>query len=271
MSIAVIEGTEIFFEEVGEGSPLLIFHGGPGVHHGPYRSLDPLSDHRRLVFWDHRGHGRSGRPSRDTLSMQQWADDAAALAAHLGIRRTAVFGHSFGGWVAQEVALRHPDLVGALIVASSTAGQLGVGESTVDQGPPMPAELLEILSRTPTNDAEAASQYDALAPHFMNGSDPDFLRDQLREPSVDAATMVAVFEELAKWSSVDRLRDISCPTLVLGGGRDVFCSFPQAERIAGRIPGAELVEFPENGHFMWAEKPETFFAIVSSWLTDNGF
>jgi len=271
MSVAEVHGTEIYFEEVGEGPVVLICHGGPGVHHGPYHSLDPLGDGRKLVFWDHRGHGRSGRPPRDTLSMPHWADDAAALAGHLGIERAAVLGHSFGGWVAQELALRHPGLVGALVLASSTAGQLGSGESDEDQGPPMPTEVLDLLSRLPGDDAEAVAQYSALAPHFMRDADPEFLRSHLNNPPVDAASMIAVFEELSKWSSADRLGTIACPTLVLGGRHDVFSSYQQAERIARRVPGAELVEFAERGHFMWAEEPERFFSLVSSWLTDKGF
>jgi proline iminopeptidase len=78
--------------------------------------------------------------------------------------------------------------------------------------------------------------------------------------------MVRGFEVLASWSSVDRLAGIVAPTLVLGGRHDVFTAWPQAHRIASRIPGAEVVVFEESGHFPWIEEPDRFFAVVRDWL-----
>ena len=266
-AVADIAGTTIAFETVGEGPALLICHGGPGLHHGAYRTLDPLATGRELVYWDHRGHGRSGRPPRATLSMAQWADDAAALAARLGIVHADVLGHSFGGWVAQELALRHPRLVRSLVLVATTPGQLGTSESPDDdQGPPPPAEIVELLGRRPVDDVQVAATYAELAPWFTRTASPDLLRDHLDPALVDAASMVAVFEELARWSSVDRLSSISCPTLVVGGRHDVFCSPQQAERIARFVPHAELAVFDEAGHFVWLEDPDGFFGLVDGWL-----
>ena len=80
-----------------------------GLDHTYLRpALDPLADRLQLVYYDHRGNGRSGRPRMDTLTMEQLADDANALARRLGFDRLLVFGASYGGFVAQELAVRHP-------------------------------------------------------------------------------------------------------------------------------------------------------------------
>lgn len=270
MTMFDLEDTSIYYEVVGDGPPLLVCHGGPGLHHGPYRSLDRLGDRHRLVFWDHRGHGRSGRPDASTLTMPRFADDAAALATHLGIERAVAFGHSFGGWVAQELALRHPHLVAALVLVATTPGQLGASESeTDDQGPPPPPEVLELLTTPPQTDADVVAQYRALAPHFARRVDPVLITDHLDERLADARSMNAVFTALAAWSSVDRLATISCPALVVGGREDVFCSPPQTERIGRRIPGADVVVFGDCGHFVWAERGHDFFPLVQRWLANR--
>jgi pimeloyl-ACP methyl ester carboxylesterase len=252
---------------VGTGAPCLVVHGGPGLHHGPYRDLDPLArDGRRLVYWDHRGHGRSDPLPDGPIDMSSFADDAVALADHLGLDRFAVLGHSFGGWVAQELALRHPQRVRALVLAATTPGQLGTTESADDdQGPPPPADVAALMSTPPASDDDLIRLYTALAPHFLRGHDTTSFVDALEPDLVSADSMIRVFDALSRWSAVDRLHTIECPTLVLAGRHDGFCSPQQLERIARRIPHAQHEVF-DTGHFLWVEDPDRFFPLVSGWL-----
>ena len=134
-----VNGTDLFFEVDGDGPPCVVLHGGLGLDHTLYRrTLGPLAALMRLVFFDHRCNGRSGRPPLPTLTMERLADDVIGLADHLSIDRLYVFGHSYGGFIAQELAIRHPDRVGALVLVDTTPGQLGTGESAdeTEQGPP---------------------------------------------------------------------------------------------------------------------------------------
>jgi proline iminopeptidase len=109
-----------------------------------------LAERLTLLYLDHRGNGRSGRPPLDTITMEQLADDAATLAGHLDLDHVMVIGHSYGGFVAQELALRHPELVSALMLVDTTPGQRGVTEDPdADQGPPPPPELAEAMSVLP--------------------------------------------------------------------------------------------------------------------------
>src|SRR6059058_5889365 len=100
-----INGTEIFYEELGRG--ILVMHGGLGFDHTYFRPfLDPLAEQGRLVYYDHRIYGRSGRPPLETLTHEQLVEDAEALRRHLGLGQMVLIGHSYGGFLAQELALR---------------------------------------------------------------------------------------------------------------------------------------------------------------------
>ena len=130
-------------------------HGGLGVDHTLYRSLDPLAAGLQLDDDDHRGNGRSSRPDEAELTMEGWADDAAALAGHVaGADPVVVIGHSFGGFIAQEMAIRHGHAVRALILVATTPGQLGVGETPAPEDPPMPDEFAALLQQMPATDDE---------------------------------------------------------------------------------------------------------------------
>jgi pimeloyl-ACP methyl ester carboxylesterase len=98
MPVAHLNETDLFYVEVGKGLPCLVMHGGLGGDHSALHPwLDPLGDVLRLVYYDHRGNGRSGRPSSDTITFEQLCADADALREHLGFEEVAVLGYSFGG------------------------------------------------------------------------------------------------------------------------------------------------------------------------------
>ena len=125
------------------------------------------------------------------------------------------------------------------------------------------------MSTLPSTDEGLIDTYTRLAPYFLRGVDTRDFVAELAPDLVNADSMSRVFDALARWSAVDRLADISCPTLALAGRHDVFCSPQQLMRIATRIPDADLVVFEQSGHFMWREEPARFFPLVSDWLDDN--
>ena len=267
----VTRAAGLHVETIGDGQPLLVAHGGPGASHGLYRTLDPLAGRRRLVFWDHRGHGQSNPLPGEQVEIRDFADDAIRVADGLGIERFALFGHSFGGWVAQETALRHPDRIAALVLTGTTPGQLGATESPDDdQGPPPPHEIAELLSRMPASDEEAEATYRALAPYFLRGADDSAYQAALAPGTLSADSMVRVFDALGRWSVVDRLSGITCPTLLLAGRYDDFCSVQQHERIARRLPDPDLAVIDNAGHMMWIERPEVL-DLLDGWLAAQGW
>jgi proline iminopeptidase len=266
--IAEVDGTSLFYEELGRGPVMLVLHGGPGFDHSYFRpDFDRLSTRTRLVYPDHRCNGRSGRPPVETFTIERAADDAAALLDHLGAHRAVVLGHSYGGFIAQEFALRHPDRLAGLVLVDTTPGQLGSTEEPGgDQGPPPPREFVELITDQPRSDAEYAAAMPRLIPFYLHRLSWADVESRMSGVVFSAEAMARGMNVLRSWSSVDRLGQVVAPTLVLVGRHDIPTSRQQSERIARRLAGPELVVFDDSGHFPWWEEPERFFAVLEGWL-----
>jgi proline iminopeptidase len=271
--VALIDvgGVELYVEEVGRGSPALVLHGGLGVDHRMCRALDPLGDRLRLVYVDHRGNGRSPSDDLATTTMADWATDAAGLARVVGGGEpVVVIGHSYGGFIAQELAIAHPAVVRALVLVATTPGQLGTGEDPAPVGPPVPSEYAPLLAKMPGTDDELARMMNELAPAYLHRAPAEQLRSALAGTVFRVAAMRRGFEELARWSSVDRLPGVEVPVLLVAGRHDAFTAWPQSERIAARLPDAEVVILEGSAHVPWLDEPASFFDAVTTWLTRRG-
>jgi proline iminopeptidase len=157
MPVARLNDTEIFYVEVGEGVPCLLMHGGLGGDHSALHPwLDPLGDVMRLVYYDHRGNGRSGRVPSETITFEQLCSDADALSEHLGFEEVTVLGYSFGGFVALEYALRYPERISHLILLD-TAPTLDYAEEIEANARRKGAtrEQLEALGASAEDEAES--------------------------------------------------------------------------------------------------------------------
>ena len=270
MTDAPVNGTTLHHEVVGDGPTCLVQHGWPGTDHTYLRpGLDRLGERLRLVYYDHRGHGRSGRPPLETLTMEQLADDAAALAGHLGPGPVYALGHFHGASVAQELALRHPALVAGLILLAATPGELGRSESLLDDfGPPTPVEV-EVLQRVPpSTDDELAATMQMLATSMLTSGGAGGAGDDapFAACTFDCGSAGRWMSALGWWSSVDRLAAIGAPTLLVTGAADVFAPPQQAERLRRGLPAAEVVVLEGSGHLPWAEAPDALLAAVAAWL-----
>ena len=116
MSIAKVDTVELYYEQHGSGAPLLLIMGLAADSMAWLFQVPEFSKHYRTIVFDNRGVGRSSKPA-GPYTISQMADDTAGLLDVLGIARTHVVGVSMGGMIAQELALRHPRLVGGLVLA----------------------------------------------------------------------------------------------------------------------------------------------------------
>ena len=114
----------------------------------------------------------------------------------------------------------------------------------------------------PFEDAAAADP-----PAYLHDAPPEMLTSLMTQIVFSATAMRRGFEELAEWSAVDRLHSVDVPTLFIAGRHDAFTAWPQADRIAAKLPDTDVIVFERSGHFPWLEEPDRFFDTVTSWLT----
>jgi proline iminopeptidase len=279
-----INDTELYFDVEGsalipegpamrERPVVLLLHGGPGFDHAYFKPTPAaLTGTAQLVHVDQRCQGRSGRPPIETCTIEQMADDAAAFCRALGIERPAVLGHSFGGFVALHLAIRHPDVVGSLILvdtAASSADMAGAMERLEERyGAEVRAAAEPVFSGDFSEEAMAEFMR-LVAPAYVH--DPNKAGQVLQSWSRSTfAKEVAAyyFRDLATLYDVrDRLGEIRVPTLVVVGEHDWLIP-PSASRvIAEEVPGAELVVIPAAGHFSFIERSEAYADAVCRFLS----
>jgi proline iminopeptidase len=264
-----LNDTELFYAEVGEGLPCLMMHGGLGFDHTYLHPwLDPLGDVMRLVYYDHRGNGRSGRPPWETLTFQQLCADADALREHLGFEKVAVMGHSMGGTIALEYALRYPERLERLILLD-TVPAFDYWENEVEANARRKGatpEQLEALVAYEDDEVGFRRAWKLIEPLYFHTYDVALADRVLAKTvfSVEANKAQAAF--LEGWDATLRLSEISAPTLVIVGDDDVVCPLSQARRLHEGISNSELVVFERSGHLPWLEEPEAFFGAVREWL-----
>jgi proline-specific peptidase len=279
MTTMSIRGVSLFVKVIGDGYPLVLMHGGPGVDHTTMLPFRPLADHFMLILYDHRCNGRSEGAEVHSMTWENLTADADALRQSLGFERWAVLGHSFGGMVALEFALRYPQSLSHLVLmdtcgdswwvqqnAPQILAKRGYSATTVKtaerfyNGKITPDEFMPSVRRLST------AYYHKLNPLQL-------VRDiavGMRMKTHPAALIFGYGQLLKGWTVMDRLNEIKVPTLVMAG-RDDF-QFPpehQAELAAG-IPNARLEIIERAGHNAQSERPvEVIEALKHFMDTEN--
>jgi 3-oxoadipate enol-lactonase len=245
----------VYFEQAGAGERLLFISGTGGDLRNPPRVFDsPLGPRFEILAYDQRGLGQTSIPD-GPYTMADYADDGAALLDARGWDDCLVMGVSFGGMVAQELAIRHSDRVRRLVLACTSSGGQGGASIPFDElesleGEARAVRQIELMdtrwdaSRRVTHAAEWKAML-----HVMNG----YLRHDT--PSAREAMGAALqLEARAGHDTWERLPTIGCPTLVCGGRFDGIAPPENVERLARQIPDAELTLF-EGGHqFLWQDR-----------------
>jgi proline iminopeptidase len=245
-------------------------HGGMGFDHAAARPwIDLLGNTMRLIYYDHRGNGRSGRPPLDeTITYEQLAADADALRAHLGHERIAVLGLSAGGAVALHYALLFPQHVSHLILVGTHAAW-DYGEeisAQMEQRQPTPEMVAAFRPPPPATDAEYAQMVETIMPLFYYRFDPEANHRFLQNVVWSVSGYTRYGELLRNYNIVHRLGEIQVPALVIVGRDDFITPVTQAERLQRGLPNAELVIFEESGHMPYIEETERFREVVRAWL-----
>ena len=129
MTTIPIRDVSLFVQVVGQGNPLLLMHGGPGLDHTDLLPLQPWADQFTLIFYDHRCNGSSAGAAVESMTWENLTADAEALRQTLGFDKWTVLGHSFGGNVALEYALRYPSSLSHLVLMNTGGDQWWVNQN----------------------------------------------------------------------------------------------------------------------------------------------
>ena len=257
---------QLYYERVGAGDPLLFISGtGADLRNKPNFLDGPATKVFDTLAYDQRGLGQSDKPSI-TYSMADYADDAAALLDAIGWDQAHIIGVSFGGMVAQELALRHGNRIKRLVLACTSPGGEGGASYPLhdvqDMEPEARARHMIPISDT-RNDAPWASAnaktYEAMIAFAST--------DAFKGEAGRAEGAKRQLEARRHHDTWNRLSDIACPTLICGGKFDGIAVPATQEKMAARIPNAKR-EMIDGGHlFMLQDR--TAIQTMISFLQDN--
>ncbi|MBK07878.1 MAG: alpha/beta hydrolase [Deltaproteobacteria bacterium] len=262
MPIAHINDIDIYYERKGQGPPLLAIMGTRSDLRAPTNFfMSPIAQDFDVLLYDQRGMGQSSKPDRP-YTMQEYAEDALQLLDFVGWSSCRLLGISFGGMVAQEVAIRAPERVDALVLACTSSGGTGTPSYPIHQLPMTSPEaltdaLLPLYDSRITDDWIKAyprryqRRYERLLASFRRGwDDPVYQRGFFHQ-----------LEARATHDTHDRLHKMTCPTLVCGGRYDQISPPANLQTLAQSIPHATL-EWFDGGHLFMMEDPRSHITIL---------
>ncbi|MEW9919094.1 alpha/beta fold hydrolase [Marimonas sp. MJW-29] len=279
-----VNGARLYFDVEGAGlvpdgkemrakPTVIMVHGGPGADHSVSKPhFSQLSDIAQVIYYDHRGNGRSDFCDDSTWNLAQWGDDLKGLCDALGIEKPIVIGTSFGGFVTLSYATRHPGHAGALVLIS-TAAKVEFSEvydAFGRLGGPEIRQIAEDYWENPT-DAGRAVYREKCVPFYQKAADA----------STDWLERIIWRNEIALWfngpshehGAMDfraQLGWIECPALVMVGEDDPITPPVFSDAIAAGIAARDLryERFADCGHGVVADKPEAAFAEIRRFILD---
>jgi len=276
--VAGRDGTPIGWREAGAGSPPVLLTDGIGCAGFIWdRLLPALARRHRVLHWNYRGHGRSGRPADlARCTMADCVDDLLAVLDAAGERRAVLAGHSMGVQVCLEAHRRSPERVAALLLlCGSPARPLETfhGRRTLAQIFPLIREVVQAfpgLARLgfrlllPNEVTLQLGLWLEVNRSLVRRRDLQrYLDDASR---VDPEVFVRMLDSAGALDARDHLPDVHVPTLVVGGERDTFTPVELSQRMAAAIPGAELLLLPAGSHMGPLEHPELVELRVERFL-----
>lgn len=267
-----IEGSALVADgpAMREKPTLILLHGGPGFDHSGFKpAFSQLSDLAQIVYVDHRGSGRSIGDDPATWNLAQWGDDVKGLCDALGIVKPIVYGVSFGGFVAQSYATRHPEHPSRLIL-TSTAAKVDfptVFAAFEQLGGLAAREAAEAYWLGPSAETRARYFEVCLPLYRRRPADPN------------AQTRAIIRNEVAIWFNGPHnehgrmdfradLARITCPVLILAGEMDPITPIAFSETIAANLTNSavQIERFPDCGHGVIGDHPDRAIALIRTFI-----
>lgn len=272
-----INGTHLYVKIVGEGEPLLIIHGGPGLNQSYFDPhLNTLAKKYKLIFYDQRASGRSATPATDSISLSFFINDIEALRQETGIEKIHLLAHSWGAIPVVAYGLAYPQRVKSVIFCNP------VPLSKEFDKEMQVAQQNKVTSEDSTNRSIVIG-----SPDFKNGkanayeklmmlsfrhafyAQHNFSKLQLELPadyvSASRALFTGLTPDLTQYDYYSRMKSFTFPVLILHGAADAV-PLSSSTKLQGAIPGSSLQLFSKSGHFIFIDEPKRFTKEVSAFL-----
>lgn len=255
MPVAALNGIDVYYERSGDGRPLLFLNASGATLAAAALLVQPFAGACDTVAADQRGIGRTAIPP-GPYSMADYAADALALADHVGWYTFALVGVSFGGMVAQEVAVTAPERIERLALLCTSPGGPRAASYPLDE-----LETLDPSERIATGMSVLDHRFtpEWLAAHPVDQLIVDFMlhRDEATQTPDEARGRAEQLAARSHHDVVDRLGRITCPTFVASGRYDGVAPVANGELIASLVPGATEHVY-EGGHLFVFQDPAAF-------------
>src|SRR6185503_293222 len=262
MPKVAVNGLKLYCESEGAGAPVVLIPGFAAGRWIWFKQTAELSRDFRVISFDPRGVSASDKPEGpQTISLL--ADDVAHLLKTIGVKSAHIVGASFGGFVAQEFALKYPAMTRKLVLFCTSFG----GPNHV-----LPtAETLQALASTKGLNSE-----ERMRANLLMAFTPEYVRTQVDE--VDLIVHLRATNEVPEhiylsqlqaamsFNVEARLEEIKSPTLVLSGDEDIIVPVQNSRNLASRIPGARLQIIAGGSHTFFIEQGDQFNKLVTDFL-----
>lgn len=258
MPLIHVNNIDLYYEEQGQGEPVILIAGFSADHNAWRFVVDYLKQQFRVIVLDNRGVGQSSVPP-GSYSIDIMAHDVAGLCQQLNIHRAHFIGSSMGGFIVQQLAYRYPDLVKSIIISNSTYFAQGCFKIYVE------AQLELLQSQAPLPALVKANSAWVYSYQFL--SQPDTINNLIKI-AVDnpyPVTMEGYRSQLAaliQFDSREWLNQIQVPALVIGGDQDIIFAPSTVKALAEQLPKARYICFDNCGHLPFIEYPKQFIHCI---------
>jgi pimeloyl-ACP methyl ester carboxylesterase len=259
-----VDGVSLYYEIHGDGYPLIMIQGlSENVYWWDQPVIDGLSKHCRTVIFDNRGVGRSDAMDGD-LTIEIMAADVIGLMDMLSIDQAYLLGHSMGGMIAQELALKFPERVKKLVLCSTSCGG-----SKAEMPSQETQRLLTKLSfKGHIRKLVEEGMLHIFTKKFLD-ENPEFMAKKVDDILIiptEPAPFKAQMGAWMRYNSCRKLKILDIPTLILHGKEDILVPPSNADLLASKIPNAETVYFDSNAHMIHTEEPVKFNEVLLKFL-----
>lgn len=267
---------KLYCETEGEGIPMVLVHGGPGgTHHCFHPWLSGAKQNFELIYYDQRGCGQSDFNAGSGYSMEQTVDDLDELRKALNLDRWIVFGHSFGGAVAQYYTIKYPENVLGMVLVATVPVTLSKELESVNENcflVPEEKQKIQVITKMTIEGKLNYAQY-----FFNDALNGGWKRQNFKKPTNERMSQLALYDIVfdPEYNSDYGLYDFkqifdSCPipVLICEGKYDSLWNAKKVPFLLKSFPGAQFEHFEYSSHNIYSDEPEKLIEEISKW-SDN--